>query len=190
MTKTAKLFRNGNSQAVRLPREFRFKGDEVRIRKVGDTVVLEPIIPDVKAWLAEYDAIHSPRTLWLKDVISLRRRSGSCLNKYLLDTGICIALLRDASNLVARRFQRTISRRESIYISSLVLCELWYGAYKSSRVRNIERCGDSFLVLSKFCDSMRRMLTPPVKLGYAGTDGNDDRLVWHAHRGSMLEQGF
>jgi antitoxin VapB len=53
MIKTAKLFRNGNSQAVRLPREFRFKGDEVRIRKVGDTVVLEPIIPDVKAWLAE-----------------------------------------------------------------------------------------------------------------------------------------
>ena len=33
MTKTAKLFRNGNSQAVRLPREFRFEGDEVRIRK-------------------------------------------------------------------------------------------------------------------------------------------------------------
>jgi antitoxin VapB len=53
MTKTAKLFRNGNSQAVRLPREFRFKGDEVRIRKVGDTVVLEPIIHDVKAWLAD-----------------------------------------------------------------------------------------------------------------------------------------
>ena len=33
MSKTAKLFRNGNSQAVRLPQEFRFEGDEVRIRK-------------------------------------------------------------------------------------------------------------------------------------------------------------
>jgi antitoxin VapB len=52
MTKTAKLFSNGNSQAVRLPREFRFNGDEVRIRKDGDAVVLEPITKDVKEWLA------------------------------------------------------------------------------------------------------------------------------------------
>ena len=40
--KTAKLFRNGNSQAVRLPKEFAFEGDEVRIEKIGNTVVLSP----------------------------------------------------------------------------------------------------------------------------------------------------
>jgi antitoxin VapB len=51
MTKTAKLFRNGNSQAVRLPQEFRFQGDEVRIRKEGDAVILEPMASNVKAWL-------------------------------------------------------------------------------------------------------------------------------------------
>ncbi|PYR96024.1 MAG: hypothetical protein DMG12_27275 [Acidobacteria bacterium] len=45
-TKTAKLFRNGRSQAVRLPREFRFEGDEVRIRRVGEGVLLEPVISD------------------------------------------------------------------------------------------------------------------------------------------------
>jgi antitoxin VapB len=39
----AKLFRNGRSQAVRLPKDFRFPGDEVLIRKEGDTVILEPI---------------------------------------------------------------------------------------------------------------------------------------------------
>ena len=39
---TAKLFMNGRSQAVRLPREFRFDGDEVFIKKVGDAVVLIP----------------------------------------------------------------------------------------------------------------------------------------------------
>ncbi len=39
---TAKLFRNGRSQAVRLPREFRFEGDEVNIRRVGKRVILEP----------------------------------------------------------------------------------------------------------------------------------------------------
>lgn len=55
MTKIAKLFMNGNSQAVRLPREMRFKGDRVRVRKVGNTLVLEPIVKDAKEWFAEID---------------------------------------------------------------------------------------------------------------------------------------
>jgi antitoxin VapB len=55
MPKTAKLFSNGNSQAVRLPQEFRFKGDRVRIRKEGNMVILEPIISDMKEWFAEMD---------------------------------------------------------------------------------------------------------------------------------------
>ena len=38
----AKLFRNGRSQAVRIPREFEFAGKEVVIRKEGDRVVIEP----------------------------------------------------------------------------------------------------------------------------------------------------
>ena len=41
--KTAKLFKNGQSQAVRLPKEFRMKGNEVYIKKLGDAVVLLPI---------------------------------------------------------------------------------------------------------------------------------------------------
>ena len=56
-TKTAKLFRNGRSQAVRLPREFRFEGDEVRIRQIGDGVLLEPGITDVGQWFAELDRV-------------------------------------------------------------------------------------------------------------------------------------
>ena len=39
----AKLFKNGQSQAVRLPKEFRFEGDEVFVRKLGNTVVLVPM---------------------------------------------------------------------------------------------------------------------------------------------------
>ena len=39
----AKLFRNGRSQAVRLPKAFRFEGDEVSVRREGDTVILEPV---------------------------------------------------------------------------------------------------------------------------------------------------
>lgn len=40
---TAKLFWSGRSQAVRLPKEFRFVGQEVRIRRQGSAVVLEPL---------------------------------------------------------------------------------------------------------------------------------------------------
>lgn len=47
----AKLFWSGRSQAVRLPKEFRFDGDEVRIRREGDKVVLEPADHDA-GWIA------------------------------------------------------------------------------------------------------------------------------------------
>ena len=40
--KTAKLFQNGQSQAVRLPKEFRFEGDEVIIKRSGNAVILLP----------------------------------------------------------------------------------------------------------------------------------------------------
>lgn len=50
---TAKLFKHGRSQAVRLPKEFRFEGTEVRVSRVGDKVILEPMEKppfDVEAW--------------------------------------------------------------------------------------------------------------------------------------------
>jgi antitoxin VapB len=50
---TAKLFKTGRSQAVRLPKEFRFEGKEVRIRRVGQGVLLEPMKFDADAWLDE-----------------------------------------------------------------------------------------------------------------------------------------
>jgi antitoxin VapB len=51
MTGTAKLFTHGRSQAVRLPKECRFEGKEVRVTKIGDRVILEPLAPDsVMPW--------------------------------------------------------------------------------------------------------------------------------------------
>ena len=44
---TAKLFTNGSSQAVRLPKEFRFTGNEVYAQKIGESVIL---VPKSKAW--------------------------------------------------------------------------------------------------------------------------------------------
>jgi antitoxin VapB len=58
-TDIAKLFQNGRSQAVRLPREFRFEGDRVRIRRVGQGVLLEPIIQDPKEWFRKLDELNS-----------------------------------------------------------------------------------------------------------------------------------
>jgi len=39
----AKLFQHGGSQAVRLPKAFRFEGTEVSVRREGDRVILEPV---------------------------------------------------------------------------------------------------------------------------------------------------
>lgn len=48
--RTAKLFWTGRSQAVRLPKEFRFEGSEVRITRDGDRIILEPG-GDNRSWL-------------------------------------------------------------------------------------------------------------------------------------------
>ena len=58
METTAKLFKNGRSQAVRLPKEFRFKGAEVKIRKEGSKVVLEPL--ETSDWPAGFWNFFSP----------------------------------------------------------------------------------------------------------------------------------
>ena len=50
MMNTAKIFWTGRSQAVRLPKEFRFDTETVHIRRHGNTVVLEPIVENW-AWL-------------------------------------------------------------------------------------------------------------------------------------------
>jgi antitoxin VapB len=60
----AKLFKIGGSQAVRLPKAFRMPGDRVRIRKSGDSIILDPVpakagetIDDIRAWLGEIQAL-------------------------------------------------------------------------------------------------------------------------------------
>ena len=56
---TAKLFKNGRSQAVRLPAEFRFEGDEVRIRRdpVTGEVVLSPHNRKFEEWIKLRDQL-------------------------------------------------------------------------------------------------------------------------------------
>jgi antitoxin VapB len=52
--KTAKLFQNGQSQAVRLPKEFRFEDDHVYVKKSGNVVIL---IPAHNSWQSLIDSL-------------------------------------------------------------------------------------------------------------------------------------
>jgi antitoxin VapB len=61
--KTAKLFAYGQDQAVRLPQEFRFEGSEVRIRRFGLGVLLEPATVDLDTWFDALDRFEEPFTL-------------------------------------------------------------------------------------------------------------------------------
>jgi antitoxin VapB len=53
---TAKLFINGRSQAVRLPKDYQFVGNDVLIQKVGDAVIL---IPHNKSWEVFLNGLNS-----------------------------------------------------------------------------------------------------------------------------------
>lgn len=52
---TAKIFENGRSQAVRLPKEYRFRDEEVAINKIGDIVML---IPKENKWSGFLDSLN------------------------------------------------------------------------------------------------------------------------------------
>ncbi len=52
---TAKIFENGRSQAVRLPKKFRFTGDEVFLQRIGKAVVL---IPKEESWHVFMNGLH------------------------------------------------------------------------------------------------------------------------------------
>ncbi|MCL6540140.1 MAG: antitoxin [Roseiflexus sp.] len=44
---TARIFQNGQSQAIRLPKEYRFRGDRVYLKRMGNAVVL---LPEYDSW--------------------------------------------------------------------------------------------------------------------------------------------
>lgn len=53
----AKLFTHGGSQAVRLPKAFRFEGAEVSVRREGDAVILEPVVAPSPRTQKDLDAM-------------------------------------------------------------------------------------------------------------------------------------
>lgn len=76
--KTAKLFKNGQSQAVRLPKEFRFEGDHVHIKKSGNVVML---IPDKNSWEPLLNSLDK----FSEDYMSKRRQPKTQKREKLFD---------------------------------------------------------------------------------------------------------
>ncbi len=74
---TAKIFENGRSQAVRLPKKFRFKSDEVIIQKIGDAVIL---VPKESMWQTFMSGLES----FTDDIFENGREQGSQKERELL----------------------------------------------------------------------------------------------------------
>ena len=64
-TKTAKIFMNGQSQAVRLPKEFRFDTTEVYIRRQGEDIVISPKKPT-------WDDFFATESVFGEDFLNIR----------------------------------------------------------------------------------------------------------------------
>jgi len=64
---TAKIFLNGQSQAIRLPKEYRFRGTKVYVKRIGNAVVL---IPEQDSWQTLVDSL----ALFSDDFMAERRQ--------------------------------------------------------------------------------------------------------------------
>ena len=60
---TAKIFQNGQSQAVRLPKSFRFEGTEVTIKRVGEGILLLPLKHSAEQLLTLLESVDEPVTI-------------------------------------------------------------------------------------------------------------------------------
>ena len=135
METTAKIFKNGRSQAVRIPQAFRFKGNEVKISKEGDKVILEP--------LKEANGRRGFGMFSLKIMISTPLKL--CHQKYLvwidrgsmylLDTNIISYWMRGDRKVIDRVKKHAPSE---LFQATITLAEILYGIEKSP-IRKKER---------------------------------------------------
>lgn len=137
MEARAKIFQNGRSQAVRLPKAFRLKGTEVKISKDGDKIVLEPLKNN--SWPDGFWDIFSkdsdfeiPKALPAK-VFDLDQSKG---NMYLLDTNIISYWMRGDDRIIAKLKQHAPSE---LSMSAITLAEILYGIEKSPNKKEERR---------------------------------------------------
>ena len=108
---TAKLFTNGRSQAVRLPKEFRFKGKEVFIKKTGAGILLLPKEEAVwDTW--NRPCFRAGNPFFRNGTNQKNSSSGKDWMNFLLDTDICIYLINKRPHSIISRFKRYRNERE------------------------------------------------------------------------------
>ncbi len=140
MPQIAKVFNSGNSQAVRLPKEFRLNVDEVEISREGDALILRPHKTDKEAWSSLKAALNHGFQRGLSRWGSRAAigagpaRTGRPVQmmRYVLDTNAVIHLVSRKSDTLVRLI---LEKREGeIGIPSIVAHELYFGVYKSQKV--------------------------------------------------------
>jgi antitoxin VapB len=129
---TARLFRSGRSQAVRLPKEYRFAGTEVVVQHFGNGVLL---LPMDDPWQTLETALSSfePGFVMTREQPATQDSGRDC-RMILLDTNICIYIINTKPPEVLARFHQY--RLGDIGLSSVVAAELAFGVAKSASVRN------------------------------------------------------
>ena len=76
-TVTSRIFRSGNSEAVRLPKDVAFGGDiEVTIVRSGDVLTIYPKRPSIAEMLAKLDALPGPGEIEVRDTDIIPERPG------------------------------------------------------------------------------------------------------------------
>ena len=119
---TAKIFENGRSQAVRLPKKFRFNTDEV-----------------IYGWVGRlYQRCFCG---WKRSRCSERERKSVT---YMLDTNICIYAMKNKPENVLQRLKKELN--SGVCISSITLAELEYGMKHSSNPAKNEQALLRFLI--------------------------------------------
>ncbi len=160
---------HSRSQAVRLPKAFRFEGKEVRISKEGKRVILEPIENppfDVAAWRAQLTSLE-PTTFCRTASLTAASGAGRVWQRPVsgllcLDTNIVVFALNGRRPEIAARLDAELARATPMLVPAIVLFELSYGYAKSAqRKLNKERLA---VFLQRGSGSRNLTCTMPQKL--------------------------
>jgi len=137
--KKARVFWAGRSQAIRLPKEFRFATDTVLVHREGRAVVLEP----ADEWPEGYVEVFCRGARRLQEAATGPGREEELARmKFLLDTDTCIYALKQNPTVLKHLLTQS---REDIAVSVITEAELRTGAAKSTPAAKTLRLVENFL---------------------------------------------
>ena len=118
---TATVISHGPAQSVELPEGFEIDGNEVYVKRVGQSVLLIP--KDADPWDLMTASLEQITSDFMQDRCqpAQQQRAGSSM-KYLLDTNICVFIIRKKSQLALERLRRLSVG--DVGISTVTLAEL------------------------------------------------------------------